>query len=141
MGGSVGQVVDKVTKEVSGYTKDRTGIDLGSTNIKAQAEDIAEDTGIQHVADQYMNVADTVTKPFTEPVKKLGASIAEGLGLPTSLDQLVKQPSQVLGTSKANQKEMQKRVGLSELGQNMRQKQQNKFGRSQTSRTLITGKY
>ena len=38
-------------------------------------------------------------------------------------------------------KQMSQRVGLGQLGQNMRQQAKQKFGRGQTARTLITGKY
>ena len=61
------------------------------------------------------------------------------MGLPGSLDELMNQGSGAV--DKTVQKQMSQRAGLGQLGQNMRQQSKQKFGRGQTARTLITGKY
>ena len=141
MGGSAGAAVDKVTKETSGALKRSTGgaVDLGSTNIQSQAEKIAKDTGLQDLSDNLVTAADTITKPITDPIKKFGGDVANMMGLPSSLDQLMNQGSGA--ADKTVQKQMSQRAGLGQLGQNMRQQSKQKFGRGQTARTLITGKY
>lgn len=142
MGGSAGAAVDKVTKETSGALKRSTGgaVDLGSTNIKSQAEGIARDTGLQDLSDNLVATADTITKPITDPIKKFGGDVANMMGLPGSLDELMNQGSGA-NNDKTVQKQMSQRAGLGQLGQNMRQQSKQKFGRGQTARTLITGKY
>ena len=141
MGGSAGKAVDKVTKETSGAIKKSTGgaVDSGSTNIQSQAEGIARDTGLQDLSDNLVTAADTITKPITDPIKKFGGDVANMMGLPSSLDQLMNQRSGA--ADKTEQKQMSQRAGLGQLGQNMRQQSKQKFGRGQTARTLITGKY
>ena len=141
MGGSAGAAVDKVTKETSGALKRSTGgaVDLGSTNIQSQAEKIAKDTGLQDLSDNLVTAADTITKPITDPIKKFGGDVANMMGLPGSLDELINQGSGAV--DKTVQKQMSQRAGLGQLGQNMRQQSKQKFGRGQTARTLITGKY
>ena len=139
MGGSAGAAVDKVTKETSGAIKKSTGVDLGSTNIKSQAEGIARDTGLQDLSDNLVATADTITKPITDPIKKFGGDVANMMGLPGSLDEMMNQGSGA--ADKTVQKQMSQRAGLGELGQNMRKQSKQKFGRGQTARTLITGKY
>ena len=61
------------------------------------------------------------------------------MGLPGSLDEMMNQASGMVDKTAA--KQMAQRVGLGQLGQNMRQQAKQKFGRCQTARTLITGKY
>ena len=141
MGGSAGKAVDKVTKETSGALKKSTGgaVDLGSTDIQSQAEGIAKDTGLQDLSDNLVTAADTITKPITDPIKKFGGDVANMMGLPGSLDELMNQGSGAV--NKTVQKQMSQRAGLGQLGQNMRQQSKQKFGRGQTARTLITGKY
>ncbi len=65
--------------------------------------------------------------------------MANQMGLDSMLDQGMQQTSNLV--SKADQKNMQSRLGLSELGQSMRSQQKKQFGRGQTARTLMTGKY
>ena len=141
MGGSAGAAVDKVTKETSGAIKKSTGgaVDLGSTDIQSQAEGFADRSGLQAATDNLVATADTITKPITDPIKKFGGDVANMMGLPSSLDQLMNQGSGA--ADKTVQKQMSQRAGLGQLGQNMRQQSKQKFGRGQTARTLITGKY
>ena len=141
MGGSAGKAVDKVTEETNKVVKKSTGgaVDLGSTDIQSQAENVAADTGIQDLSDNLVAAADTVTKPFTDPIKKFAGDMANQMGLDSMLDQGMQQTSNLV--SKADQKNMQSRLGLSELGQSMRSQQKKQFGRGQTARTLMTGKY
>ena len=141
MGGSAGKAVDKVTKETSGAIKRSTGgaVDLGSTDIQSQAETFADESGLQAATDKLVTTADTITKPITDPIKKFGGDVANMMGLPGSLDELMNQGSGAV--NKTVQKQMSQRAGLGQLGQNMRQQSKQKFGRGQTARTLITGKY
>ena len=140
MGGSAGAAVDKVTEETNKVLKKSSGgaVDLGSTDIQSQAENVAADTGIQDLSDNLVATADTVTKPFSDPIKKFAGDMANQMGL-SSFDQGMQQTSNLV--SKADQKNMQSRLGLSELGQSMRSQQKKQFGRGQTARTLMTGKY
>jgi predicted glycoside hydrolase/deacetylase ChbG (UPF0249 family) len=141
MGGSAGKAVDKVTKETSGALKRSTGgaVDLGSTDIQSQAENFADESGLQAATDNLVATADTITKPITDPIKKFGGDVANMMGLPGSLDEMMNQASGMVDKTAA--KQMSQRVGLGQLGQNMRQQAKQKFGRGQTARTLITGKY
>ena len=146
MGGSTGAAVDKVTEETNKVIKKSTGgaVDLGSTDIQSQAENIAADTGIQDLSDNLVATADTVTKPFTEPIKKLGSDVINSMGLPTGEDLLQSMTDQITPLAKQSssaKKTIQERLGLSELGQSMRSQQKKQFGRGQTARTLMTGKY
>ena len=120
MGGSVSQAVNKVQKEVGGELEKVGG-------------------GLQTATNQLIADADTITKPFTDPLKKFGGDMANMMGLPGSLDEMMDKGSQMVDKSAA--KQMSQRVGLGELGQNMRKQAKQKFGRGQTARTLITGKY